>query len=116
MTVKELLDDESRGTHEPSFLRHSESHWPQNKIFAAPKDDDPEVKSDVWCAFTFSEDEKLLKPENVSSYYRLLRVTAYLLRFVNNCRAGNKVACVTDATERKSTILAPASGHLHAFL
>ena len=98
--VEELLDDNSRWVSGPSFLTHDESYWPEQKEIAAPQDKDPEVKSDLWCAFTFSEDEEFLNPESFSSHQHLMRVTAYLLRFANNCR-------VVNTTERKMGPLTP---------
>jgi hypothetical protein len=95
LAVEDLLDVNSRWVCGPNFLKQSEIYWPEQKAVVAPQESDPEVKSDIWCAFSFSQDEQFIKPEDFSSLLRLLRVTGWIQRFANNCRAAKQHAGIT---------------------
>ncbi|XP_063543206.1 uncharacterized protein LOC134751689 isoform X1 [Cydia strobilella] len=79
----------------PAFLRNDEEDWPKNHH--ASKDSD-EVKAEVITANVASEavlDSSRYRPlselnlTKFSNFTKLKRVTAYVLRFINNARPGS---------------------------
>lgn len=74
--VETLADPEGRWLNGPRFLKQTEDRWPPKRVLEVPTEGDPEVKTDVWSAFTFGTDEEFLNPNDLSSYRHLLRVTA----------------------------------------
>ncbi|XP_061719305.1 uncharacterized protein LOC133526629 [Cydia pomonella] len=74
----------------PKFLRNDEEDWPKNHHASKDSDD---IKAEVITANVASEatlsllsDLKLTK---FSNFTKLKRVTAYVLRFINNARPGS---------------------------
>ncbi|XP_062704573.1 uncharacterized protein LOC134286891 [Aedes albopictus] len=69
----------------PEFLRHSELQWPPRKTY-------DKVTDDIRVCYAHRNleiPEQLLDVERFSSWKRMLRVMAYVCRFVNNCRTSN---------------------------
>ena len=98
-TDKNVADDLSRGLpteeiqgrwmHGPAFLKQPRSEWPTETIHA-PSDDPEKRKTKVICATAVSE--PLIEAERYGTWTKLLRVTAYMLRFVNNIKQRIKKA------------------------
>lgn len=73
----------------PAFLQIQQSDWPAQNY--TPRTDCPEEKKLKILAHTTQiQDEKLDLINKYSSLQRLLRITAYLLRFIHNCRTVQK--------------------------
>ena len=79
----------------PSFLKESEELWPRNKVESnsstdqelkrsANKNEVPIVLSSITTKLT--EEDWRLKPTRFSSWTRLTRIHAWILRFVQNCQ------------------------------
>ncbi|XP_055630624.1 uncharacterized protein LOC129771224 [Toxorhynchites rutilus septentrionalis] len=71
--------------HGPDWLREEEERWPKNTQLIPPSEEILERKRTVMVA------QVVLKPfflfERYSNFQRLLRITAYILRFLNCCRS-----------------------------
>lgn len=68
----------------PAWLRNPEEHWPiQQKLEPVP-DDVLEKRKTANVSIVSFTDMSLI--ERFSSYWKLLRVTAYIFRFINRCR------------------------------
>ena len=71
----------------PSFLMRQEGEWPAKQFVQAVTPDDPEAKAEVFVAAT---DTSLTGAfQRFSSWHRLKKVFAWVLRFTNACR-GNR--------------------------
>lgn len=76
----------------PKFLKADQQNWPENKVSPDSKNGQVEDKKQVTTCMCsaktlltpYTEDWRL-DPKRYSNWTRLLRVTAYVLRFVNNC-------------------------------
>lgn len=80
----------------PAFLLTEQSAWPVQKF--QPRTDCPEErKQPILAHITQTQDDKLELINKYSSLQHLLRITAYLLRFIHNCRTIQK--------ERKNSFL-----------
>ena len=109
LTVTELKENEL-WWNGPEFLKESRDKWPEEKfaernahVFAEMK---PERKDDAVCFSATQQDESeeewRLKPSRFSKWYRLsltkrlelglslVRVTAWVHRFIANCRKSKK--------------------------
>ena len=90
-TTVQRLVGEPKWWNGPPFLRKRQTDWPENKITTNTFDVERrkvrgEKSIPVTCA-TFPEMTiHRLRPERYSSWLRLLRVTAYVHRFVDNSR------------------------------
>nr|CAI5830786.1 unnamed protein product [Callosobruchus analis] len=69
--------------HGPEFLKHSEAEWPINPCEAV--NDLPDIKKNC-TIFLVSKSERLELFDKYSNLARLKRVTALLLRFIQNCK------------------------------
>nr|CAI5846010.1 unnamed protein product [Callosobruchus analis] len=69
--------------HGPEFLKHSEAEWPINPCQAV--NDLPDIKKNC-TIFLVSKSERLELFDKYSNLTRLKRVTALLLRFIQNCK------------------------------
>ena len=91
LTVKELLTNE-RWFRGPAFLWEDKSSWPINPISLANiSDEDPEVKTRGQTNHLTQIEEKRpldLMMLQYSSWYKLRRAVAWLLRFVEFVREG----------------------------
>ena len=84
LTVDEM---HGRWMHGPSYLKLPKSQWP-SEIIGAPKED-PERKNEKFI-FAVTNMEPVIQPQKYSNWNRLVRVTAYCLRFIHNLREGIK--------------------------
>ena len=88
---KELPTKELHGRwmNGPIFLQQPESEWPsQNRML-----DMSEVSKErrkVTLAHAITVQKPIIKCENFSTGRRSLRVTAYVLRFIHNCKKVNR--------------------------
>jgi transposase InsO family protein len=80
--------ENSRWIKGPSFLLQPEEDWPQEKVKIRVEDLNPEElelrKNQI---FTLRKVIKCIDPELYSSYTKLIRVTAYVLRYAHNITA-----------------------------
>ena len=107
-SIEKLKTDE-KWNHGPGFLRKEESCWPkQEKKEMVLKEerrtrgytnlsnqtkrevDQSDILSKTWKEVKNIENIERLDPERFSDWDRLCRVTAWIQRFVNNSRGGEK--------------------------
>lgn len=98
-SLENLADDASRGIDAgcltifhrwfrgPTFLRGPQEQWPSLQIQSTPEEDDPEVRTRDWVGATKRVEDEIDKLILRSSRLsKLLRVVAYVLRWVMNAR------------------------------
>ena len=84
LSVKEMTAD-SRWINGPPFLHQSPENWPKTPI-SSPSEDAKKEERKVVMSFPARSDEPLLQIDAFSSWNRLVAVTAWVRRFVRNCR------------------------------
>ncbi|GFR08239.1 integrase catalytic domain-containing protein [Trichonephila clavata] len=84
ITSRELINSEKwwRG---PKWLKGSENLWPKLEGFESIESETVELKSSLIVNLTITHG-KIIDPDKYSSFLKLLRVTAYIFRFVNALR------------------------------
>ena len=97
----------------PIFLSEDKSNWPQLEIVAKPSNYAREFKrkySNIQLSSAATlvnmeesvEESWRLHPSRFSSWRRLNRVLAWVLRFINNCKQENKMSQVELSVEETS--------------
>ena len=95
---------EKKGWRGPDFLQKEESDWPVNQIDTDKVSEATEIKKTAqgssqagrsngdWTMISVHEDDQLwrLDPKRFSSWTKLIRVQAWVRRFVDNCRSPNR--------------------------
>ena len=74
----------------PTFLREPAEKWPQESSEAVNEEEDPERKRNI-VILSAVPDEPFIEARKFSSWSRLLRVTAYCLRFIRNIKVKARV-------------------------
>ena len=88
----------------PDFLQKEESDWPVNQIDTYKVSEATEIKEAAqgstqtgrsngdWTVISVHEDDQpwRLDPSRFSSWTKLIRVQAWVRRFVDNCRSPNR--------------------------
>ncbi|XP_065941558.1 uncharacterized protein [Magallana gigas] len=101
VTVSQLQKD-SVWWSGPHFLTLDESQWPNQKVEKQDSDKERkklsrEVVNDSYSFLArsvgYRDTECCLNPESYSSWIRLVRIQAWINRFVNNCRMSIKDRC-----------------------
>ncbi|XP_055932972.1 uncharacterized protein LOC129962995 [Argiope bruennichi] len=90
ISSKDLITSES-WWHGPEWLRNVENLWPKEKGFqhgSIEPEIASEFKSGVIINTTIVQ-EKIIDPETFSCLLKLLRVTSWILRFVNTLKKKN---------------------------
>ena len=80
------INTTSRWLRGPEFLHHPESEWPAETPVEKPSRDVLEVKAECTLVTTITSSALLPDIKNFSSWLRLIRATAWVLRFVTNIR------------------------------
>ena len=86
------LNSTSQWVSGPCFLRQLEENWPASK-FEKPLEETMEIKKNVNTCFTTyavptkSNKEWRLDPTRYSKWTKLIRVTVWVKRFLDNCRS-----------------------------
>ncbi|GFT39789.1 DUF5641 domain-containing protein [Nephila pilipes] len=70
----------------PSWLKQNSEHWPDGEINCEPQEVNVERKKPKNAMVDLAEDAPPLLLCNVSDYDKMLRIFAWIFRFVNNCR------------------------------
>ncbi|GFX47655.1 integrase catalytic domain-containing protein [Trichonephila clavipes] len=70
----------------PSWLKQNSEYWPDGEISCEPQEVNVERKKTKNANVDLANDAPLLLICNVSDYDKMIRVLAWILRFVNNCR------------------------------
>ena len=83
---------ESMWTNGPEFIQLSENHWPKQSIKTKTLDENHETKANVLdkqmpATFVSTADTWLIEPTRHSDWLHLVRLRAWVCRFVNNCRS-----------------------------
>ena len=83
------IKPECRWLNGPAFLLLPEEFWPQTKLSSVlPEPVNEEVvESYVFSINPGSRNVHFLDPARFSSFVKVLRITAYVLRFVRNCKS-----------------------------
>ncbi|GFU45184.1 integrase catalytic domain-containing protein [Trichonephila clavipes] len=81
---KELINSE-KWWHGPEWLKDSETLWPKLEGFESMDSETVELKSSLIGNLTITH-ERIIEPDKCSSLLKLLRITAYIFRFVNALR------------------------------
>lgn len=82
------LANESLWWHGPAFLLNGSDEWPTSQI--VPITNIPEArKENITLSFKILNDYDIF--ESYSTYHKLLRVVAFILRFIYNCKSKNKI-------------------------
>ncbi|GFR24172.1 integrase catalytic domain-containing protein [Trichonephila clavata] len=84
ITSSDLINSEKLW-HGPEWLKDSENLWPNLEGFELIDSETVELKSSLIVNLTITR-EKIIDPDKYSSLLKLLRVTAYIFRFVNALR------------------------------
>ena len=103
------LTRDSRWFSGPKWLAEEEENWPEQKTSMEPTEDclaemKPAAREKDSTALLIQAERehrisRVVDCERYSSYSRLLRVTAYVFRFINNCRERNKRGAELTAKE-----------------
>lgn len=80
----------------PHWLRSAPSDWPRQTELP-PNDSETEIVKTCHLTAVGTKDP-LLPLDRFSSYSKLVRVTAWVMRFINNCRASRRSSQVTQLT------------------
>jgi hypothetical protein len=93
------LERSSLWWHGPPFLTMTEDQWPKNSYSCVEL---PEVR----VSLNIRHLENVIPFENYSNYNKLLRVTAYVLRFIKNCKHNTtKVMGILTASELEESMM-----------
>ncbi|GFS65291.1 integrase catalytic domain-containing protein [Trichonephila clavipes] len=76
----------SRWWEGPSWLKQNSEYWPDGEITCEPQEVNVERKKTKNANVDLANDAPPLLICNVSDYDKMIRVFAWILRFVNNCR------------------------------
>ena len=81
----------SRWVNAPAFLHLPEERWPKGNVkleIPKPSVDDPQAQemAVTWTGVVKDSRNEFLSPAKYSSLTKLLKVTAYLIRFIYNCK------------------------------
>ncbi|GFV91994.1 integrase catalytic domain-containing protein [Trichonephila clavipes] len=76
----------SRWWEGPSWLKQNSEYWPDGEISCEPQEVNVERKKTKNANVDLANDALSLLICNVSDYDKMIRVFAWILRFVNNCR------------------------------
>ncbi|GFT03686.1 integrase catalytic domain-containing protein [Trichonephila clavipes] len=76
----------SRWWEGPSWLKQNSEYWPDGEISCEPQEVNVERKKTKNANVDLANDAPPLLICNVSDYDKMIRVFAWILRFVNNCR------------------------------
>ncbi|GFY04932.1 integrase catalytic domain-containing protein [Trichonephila clavipes] len=76
----------SRWWEGPSWLKQNSEYWPDGEISCEPQEVNVERKKTKNAYVDLANDAPSLLICNVSDYDKMIRVFAWILRFVNNCR------------------------------
>ncbi|XP_055944606.1 uncharacterized protein LOC129975568 [Argiope bruennichi] len=90
ISSKDLIASES-WWHGPEWLRNAENLWPKAKGFQYDSKE-PEIASEFKSGVIINTaivQEKIIDPEKFSCLLKLLRVTSWILRFVNTLKKKN---------------------------
>jgi len=98
------LSPNSRWINGPSFLVQPESEWPQEKKLELEHAqlDLPEMKKEFVGVIQTREEWSLPSVGRFSSWLKLMRCTAWMLRFVNGCRRNQSTDPELTPMEPKS--------------
>ncbi|XP_041675272.1 uncharacterized protein LOC121530366 [Drosophila eugracilis] len=78
------LSQGARWMSGPSFLRESEEQWP--KPSPSDRDSPHSAEEEMPCEFTLVIANEFIFLQRFSNYNRLVRTTAWILRFIRRCR------------------------------
>ena len=85
----------------PSWLKQSPADWPKQTTLLP--NDLPEEEREISLLTTVADESPIIPLDRYSSFSRLKRVTAWVLRFINNCRKHtNKCTSPLSTRELKS--------------
>lgn len=73
----------------PDWLKAEKSDWPNLTV---PPNNPSVEQSELCTAVTTNQIDPIVPLTRYSSFLRLQRVTAWILRFIDNCRAGKESA------------------------
>ena len=82
----ELLDHEL-WWNGPNWLHHDSSHWPERFAALSPPPETKDEEKELSLRAVSNTPSSLLSISDYSSFTRLKRVTAWTLRFIQNCRS-----------------------------
>ncbi|KAK9721103.1 Pao retrotransposon peptidase [Popillia japonica] len=86
-TSPEQLSQTTLWWHGPEFLKHNEELWPEQHPIVSTSDSEAERKKPIPMSFTTVSEFNIF--DRFSSLSKLLRVVAFMLRFVHNARSKN---------------------------
>ncbi|CAG7734574.1 unnamed protein product, partial [Allacma fusca] len=78
------ISDQSRWFTGPKFMREPEKNWPEEPSTQPPEVLEEEVKKRTVCIVTTVTKFELPDPEQCSSWIKIIRITAWVVRFVKN--------------------------------
>ncbi|RVE40950.1 hypothetical protein evm_014400 [Chilo suppressalis] len=81
---------ESRWWEGPNWLKFSIKDWPKSEIILDHNAVEAERRQTVICVVDQVEGDIISKLLKFSSYSKMVRIIAWIQRFCNNCRKGNK--------------------------
>ena len=91
-----LADNERREvwTHGPAFLKQPSDYWPkQQDIHHSTNDDDDPDSNDSVAVNVITTDvsvAEIIDKDSFNSFQKLINVTSYVLRFIDNCKRARK--------------------------
>ncbi|XP_053406667.1 uncharacterized protein LOC123558187 [Mercenaria mercenaria] len=109
------LSDCSFWWHGPEFLKYAEEHWPENK-FEMTEEVKIEMKrkSETDKKYNFvitTKEEDRLNPTNYSDWNHLVRISAWINRFIDNCQMSkrdrrlSKELCLSEIDEAEKRLI-----------
>ena len=82
-----LEDIDGRWKNGPQFLKGPKEEWPIKSVSQSTEDDPEKKKTKIMAPL--SNQRPLIDPLHYSSWQKLTRVTAYVLRFVHNIKSSH---------------------------
>lgn len=83
----------------PTWIIKPEAYWPDSNAIHEDYSHNLEARRKKVETLYIATAEPIMKAENYSSYFKLLRVTSWVFRFVRNCKTQHKIVGELNASE-----------------
>jgi hypothetical protein len=107
-TSVEKLISNQLWLHGPSWLKTEVSLWPQGVVsdVEVPEEETKKCVNASSTTLTLQTDtDVVISPQRYSSFNRLVRITAWIFRFIKNCRNSRNLMSPKKANQNKEPLL-----------